>query len=213
MLDRYPVNYFVVAGKDCKNPEALFKMMYWSLQYTVKNSNPDVQNAMTPEEKKEWDSYVYTWMPYRVYSPVCLRTNFKTINKLVSEGKTKISEEDAAKNNEFWGAWFRYLQYKDNPNDGVAWGSYFSRIAPDGGVANMIKTVENANIIYDEVYITTPAMVSKKAELDKLRNNTFLGMVMGETPISDFEKFVEQWKAQGGDEIAKEVNEWYQGNK
>ena len=48
------------------------------------------------------------------------------------------------------------------------------------------------------------------AELDKLRNNTFLSMVMGETPVSDFDKFVEQWKAQGGDEIAKEVNEWYQ---
>ena len=40
-------------------------------------------------------------------------------------------------------------------------------------------------------------MVSRKAELDKLRNNTFLSMVMGETPISDFDKFVEQWKAQG----------------
>lgn len=77
----------------------------------------------------------------------------------------------------------------------------------------MIKTIETADIIYDEVYVTTPAMVSRKAELDKLRNNTFLSMVMGETPISDFDKFVEQWKAQGGDEIAKEVNEWYQNNK
>lgn len=53
----------------------------------------------------------------------------------------------------------------------------------------------------------------RKAELDKLRNNTFLSMVMGETPVSDFDKLVEQWKAQGGDEIAKEVNEWYQNNK
>lgn len=77
----------------------------------------------------------------------------------------------------------------------------------------MIHTIETADIIYDEVYVTTPAMVSRKAELDKLRNNTFLSMVMGETPISDFDKFVEQWKAQGGDEIAKEVNEWYQNNK
>lgn len=77
----------------------------------------------------------------------------------------------------------------------------------------MIHTIETADIIYDEVYVTTPAMVSRKAELDKLRNNTFLSMVMGEMPISDFDKFVEQWKAQGGDEIAKEVNEWYQNNK
>ena len=30
MVDRYPVNNFVVVGRDCKNPEAVFKMMYWS---------------------------------------------------------------------------------------------------------------------------------------------------------------------------------------
>ena len=133
--------------------------------------------------------------------------------KLAEEGKTEITDADAAKNNEFWGSWASYLNYKENPDDGVAWGTYFSRLAPEGGVANMIKTIETADIIYDEVYVTTPAMVSRKAELDKLRNNTFLSMVMGETPISDFDKFVEQWKAQGGDEIAKEVNEWYQNNK
>ena len=77
----------------------------------------------------------------------------------------------------------------------------------------MINTVETADIIYDEVYITTPAMVSRKAELDKLRDNTFISMIMGETPISEFGTFVEQWKAQGGDEIAAEVNEWYQSNQ
>ncbi len=208
MVDRYPVNNFVVVGRDCKNPEAVFKMMYWSLQYTLENSNPERQNAMTEEEKTEWYSYVYTWLPYRIYSPTCLRTNFEVINKLAEEGKTEITDADAAKNNEFWGAWASYLNYKENPDDGVAWGTYFSRLAPDGGVANMIHTIETADIIYDEVYVTTPAMVSRKAELDKLRNNTFLSMVMGETPVSDFDKFVEQWKAQGGDEIAKEVNEW-----
>ena len=213
MVDRYPVNNFVVVGRDCKNPEAVFKMMYWSLQYTLENSNPERQNAMTDEEKTEWYSYVYTWLPYRIYSPTCLRTNFEVINKLAEEGKTEITEADAARNNEFWGSWASYLNYKENPDDGVAWGTYFSRLAPDGGVANMIHTIETADIIYDEVYVTTPAMVSRKAELDKLRNNTFLSMVMGEMPISDFDKFVEQWKAQGGDEIAKEVNEWYQNNK
>ncbi|WP_313132107.1 extracellular solute-binding protein [Anaerocolumna sp.] len=213
MIDRYPVNKFVVVGRNCKNPEAIFKMMYWSLQDTLKKSTPEYQRAMTEEQKIEWHSNVYTWLPYRIFSPTSLRTNFETINKLVSEGKTEITEAEAARNNEFWGAWDRYLKYKENPNDGVAWGVYFSRLAPDGGVANMIKTVETADIIYDEVYITTPSMVSRKAELDKLRNNTFLSMVMGETPISDFDKFVEQWKAQGGDEIAKEVNEWYQSNK
>ena len=77
----------------------------------------------------------------------------------------------------------------------------------------MIKTVESADTIYDEVYISTPAMVSKKAELDKLRDNTFISMIMGESSVSEFDKYVKQWKAQGGDEISKEVNNWYKEQK
>ncbi len=213
MIDRYPVSTFVVAGRDCKNPEAIFKMMYWSWKYCTENSNPDVQNSMTEEEQTEWHSYVYTWLPYRIYSPTSLRINYETINKLIDEGKTEITEKDAAGNEEFWGAWASYLNYKENPDDGVAWGTYFSRLAPDGGVANMIKTVESADIIYDEVYVTTPAMISRQSELNKLRDNTFLAIIMGESPVDYFDTFVEQWKAQGGDEISAEVNEWYQSEK
>lgn len=56
-------------------------------------------------------------------------------------------------------------------------------------------------------------MVSKKAELDKLRDNTFISMIMGESSVSEFDKYVKQWKAQGGDEISKEVNNWYKEQK
>ncbi len=77
----------------------------------------------------------------------------------------------------------------------------------------MIKTVETADIIYDEVYTTTPAMISRQSELNKLRDNTFLAIIMGESPVDYFDTFVEQWKAQGGDEISAEVNEWYQSEK
>lgn len=210
MLDRYPVSNFVVVGRDCEHPEAVFKMMYWSLKYTVENNNPDVQAAMTEEELQEFHNYVYTWLPYRVYSPLCLRSNYETINALIAEGKTTITNEDAAYNDEFWGAWSSYLNYMENPDDGVAWGTWFSRLAEDGGVANMIKTVETADIVYDEVYVTTASMVTKQSELDSLRDNTFISMIMGETPISEFDAYVQQWKAMGGDEIAAEVNEWYQ---
>ncbi|WP_300773741.1 extracellular solute-binding protein [uncultured Acetatifactor sp.] len=210
LIDRYPVNSFIGVGLNCEHPEAVFKVMYWSLQYTVKNSPPEVQNAMTEEEKTEWNSYVYTWVPWRIYSPTCLRTNFEVINQYAKEGKTEIAIDEAPRNNEFWGSWSSYLKYVENPDDGVAWGTYFSRLAENGGVDNMIKTVESADIIYNEVYVTTPSMITKQGELDKLRDNTFISMIMGETPIDEFDTFVEQWKAQGGEDITNEVNEWYQ---
>ena len=74
----------------------------------------------------------------------------------------------------------------------------------------MEELYQNAEKQYNEVYVTTPSMITKQGEMDKFRDTTFLSMIMGETPISDFDSYVSQWKALGGDDISKEVNEWYQ---
>ena len=51
-------------------------------------------------------------------------------------------------------------------------------------------------------------MTTKQANLDKLFLETFIEIVNG-ADINKFDTFVEQWKKQGGDEITKEVNDWY----
>lgn len=213
MIDRYPISNFTVVGRDCKNPEAIFKMINLSLEYEREIRNPEYVSNMTPEQKLESDSYVYIWLPYRTYCATSLRENYKFINDAIAAGKETVSVEEAPINNEFWGAWSSYLTYKSTPDDPMAWGTWFSRIAPEGGVANMVKTVESADIQYDEVYVTTPSMITKQGELDKYRDNTILSMIMGETPITDFDKYVSEWKAQGGADIEKEVNEWYASTK
>ncbi|MNY69829.1 hypothetical protein D3C86_2078310 [compost metagenome] len=50
-------------------------------------------------------------------------------------------------------------------------------------------------------------MERKWANLQKLEKETFFGIVMGEKPLDAFDKFVSDWKAQGGDEITKEVTD------
>ena len=56
-------------------------------------------------------------------------------------------------------------------------------------------------------------MVEKQAYLDKLELEYFTGIIMGTRPIEDFDKYVEEWKANGGDQITAEVNEWYASTK
>ena len=56
-------------------------------------------------------------------------------------------------------------------------------------------------------------MQEKKAYLDKLELETFTNIIMGQAPIDEFDVFVENWKKSGGDDISKEVNEWYQSVK
>jgi len=62
-------------------------------------------------------------------------------------------------------------------------------------------------------FAVIPSIPKYKADLDKLENIAFISMITGEKPLSYFDEFVKQWKAQGGDTIAKEVNDWYQANK
>jgi putative aldouronate transport system substrate-binding protein len=50
-------------------------------------------------------------------------------------------------------------------------------------------------------------------KLQKLMEDTFLKYITGAEPLENYDKFVAQWKAEGGDEMTKAANEWYAANK
>ncbi|MNJ53993.1 hypothetical protein D3C77_494150 [compost metagenome] len=62
------------------------------------------------------------------------------------------------------------------------------------------------------IYAPTKTMNTKQATLDKLRAETFVKIIYGNSPIEAFDKFVEDWKKLGGDQITKEVNETVKAN-
>ena len=51
-------------------------------------------------------------------------------------------------------------------------------------------------------------METKWELLQKLERETYLSIIIGEKPLSYFDEFVKQWKAEGGERITKEINEW-----
>ncbi|MBD2865841.1 extracellular solute-binding protein [Paenibacillus oceani] len=55
----------------------------------------------------------------------------------------------------------------------------------------------------------TPGMIENLSSLRKLRDETFVKIIIGELPLEAFDKFVTDYKAKGGDKILKEVEEWY----
>jgi hypothetical protein len=213
LVSRYPVANFTVVSSKCKNPEALFKMMNYSFEWTAQNENPDTKKAMTEAQKKEYNSYVYHWLPYRIHTPTSLADNFKAISEVAAKGLTTMPKEYIQNNSEFWPAWSSYLEMKDKPKDGKVWGMWFSRLSPNGGVGKMLETYEKSEKRYDELYVTTPTIVTKQGDLDKLRDTAFLSIIMGEKPIAEFDQYVASWGKMGGDQITKEVNDWYKSIK
>lgn len=73
---------------------------------------------------------------------------------------------------------------------------------------------KSGNYIAD-VYAGAPTelMSEKKAYLDKLELEAYTKIIMGTESIEAFDKFVEDWNNNGGADITKEVNEWYQSNQ
>jgi len=61
--------------------------------------------------------------------------------------------------------------------------------------------------VYSVTYSQTPTMDTKWANLKKMEDETVLKIIVGQSPISAFDKFVTDWKSQGGDEITKEVQD------
>lgn len=56
----------------------------------------------------------------------------------------------------------------------------------------------------------TETMLSKGEALRTLEIETFISIIYGKTPVSEFDDFVKKWREMGGDQITQEVNEWYE---
>jgi putative aldouronate transport system substrate-binding protein len=51
-------------------------------------------------------------------------------------------------------------------------------------------------------------MVKRQASLNDMINETFTKIIMGQS-IDTFVKLMEDWKKLGGNDMTKEVNDWY----
>lgn len=57
---------------------------------------------------------------------------------------------------------------------------------------------------------TTKTQASRNDFLKKMELETFISIIYGKTPLDEFDSFVDKWLSSGGEQITKEVNEWYE---
>ena len=65
----------------------------------------------------------------------------------------------------------------------------------------------------NQIPITLPSSSKYKTELDKILSEGFISIITGDKPIDYFDEMVKSWKANGGDILTQEANEWYTVNK
>lgn len=194
-MGKMPVTIYYGVSKDSKNPEAIIKL----LNSVMDGYDPD--KPARPEFSHN-ENNVPVWM-YGLLLPQPANKNLIAHQNVVSA----LSTKDTSKlNSEEEGYYDKVVDFRSGNK--ANWGT--ERVFGSPSSFDVIEQYVNEdNYILDAFYSSpTPTMVEKNATLLKMEEEVFTKILMGES-IDSFDKFVEDWKKLGGDQITKEVNEWY----
>ena len=94
------------------------------------------------------------------------------------------------------------------------WGIFLARVDEDGAWATVRNVVREGKYELNRYYgLPTDVMTARKDILDKMTEETFTKMVMGEMPIEQFDEYRRKWMELGGEELIAEVNAWSRKNQ
>lgn len=118
------------------------------------------------------------------------------------------------------------IPYEEIGGDIKTWYDGYTKVTEDGFRAAVEENISTANAwgwangawtvqknsdkiekSYAATYAESPSMESLWTTLETLEEEFFLKVLTGETSIDEFDSFVEQWNALGGDTITQEINE------
>jgi putative aldouronate transport system substrate-binding protein len=197
------VGSYVVVNADFGHPEAAVKMMNFWYDILV---NPTLEKAGKYIVKlPTYDIEYYKYTPFIGWDPYGGIKKYDAINFALRTGDTSDL------------AWDYQLEYEelnkyveDNTYE-TGWYSW-AEVGPRGSLG-VVKRIAEDRGIFNQFYgVATPAMADKMPALTTMQKEVLTKIILGD-PIENFDKFVQDWKKLGGDEITAEVNAWYATTK
>lgn len=117
--------------------------------------------------------------------------------------------------NDEWNNASNFLTGVDEKNYPIYWQA---RVRKDPILTQAFTEFqENAkgHIVTDPLAYAPPidAIAQNSQKLNKFMEDTFIQYITGTEPLENYDKFLAQWKADGGDAMIKAANEWYASTK
>jgi putative aldouronate transport system substrate-binding protein len=198
-IAKMPISLYYGVNKKTKYPDAIMKLIEFGTE-----GYSDKAQADSPYGTSK------TGVPVYLYSAAGYEPAKKNLNAHLNILEALKVNNDAKLSGEEKGYYNRILDYRNGNRKN--WGQ--DRIFGTPSSFDVINQyVESKNMIYDGFYGSpTPTMVEKSSTLDKMEEEVFTKIIMGQS-IDSFDKFVEDWKKLGGDQIIKEINDWAAKNK
>lgn len=191
---------YLMFNKDFKNMKAFFDYLNWVYDYAygtgnfkygyMKGYDYDIVDG-----KPQYDPSKYNTPTTKPFQPnkVVVTKNPPSVdqNKVVYEVTTGAREP------------FNALTFR---------AKQLMNMDPAQAKANVIAYQEQLrNELVVNVFNGAPTktMAQKWGQLATLEKQTYTNIIYGKAPLSSFDTFVKEWKKQGGDQVTKEVNDWY----
>lgn len=122
---------------------------------------------------------------------------YKSIQAVLAGSKTAASLDGEART-----LYELFLQEREQPKKNM--DAWMASLSYESGLQVMLKTAitQSRGVFYG----ATPAMETHWSSLERLENETFQKIIIGDLPVDAFDAFVSQWKDSGGSTITDEVN-------
>jgi putative aldouronate transport system substrate-binding protein len=197
-IGKMPITRYYAVSKNSKNPEAIIKILNYGIEKSY-GENADLEFGVNKNNISVFQYGLVGADPARKN----LDAHLKTLEAIAKNDPSKLSTEEK-------GYYDRILDFRKGNRKN--WGT--ERVFGTPGSFDVINEYVKANnMIYDGFYgAPTPTMVEKNASLQKLEEEVFTKIVMGQS-LDTLDKYIEDWKKLGGDQITKEINEWAEKNK
>jgi putative aldouronate transport system substrate-binding protein len=198
------VNGMYVVRKDYKHPEVLVQLLnlWFDKVYGERN---EFEKYSNPPGDQNWE----VWR----LAPVAELMSHKNYNYTLQIIDALKSGDTSKMNAEAKGNYDRVVGYmKRGEQNNWSWATVFG---PGGGYAAM-KPYFDGNCFMVDKFVTAPTktMEAKWATLTTMQNESYIKIIMGQgDPDKEFAAFVSNFKKLGGDQIIKEVNDWYSSLK
>lgn len=195
------VGSFIVANKNFAHPEALVKMMnMWTgivMHPTVEKALKYVANYNNPGVVYYKYITVFAWEPngnINKWEHIRDAIQSGNLSGLTLEEQLTLEVID-----------------KYTKGDTSKWEAYIEH-GPVGSMGCIAQVRDGAGLCNLFYGAATPVMTEKMPALAKMQDETITNIILGADLDGTFDKFVSDFDKLGGDEITREVNEWYKVN-
>ncbi|MFD0869802.1 MULTISPECIES: extracellular solute-binding protein [Paenibacillus] len=197
------VDEYYAISKQAKHPEGVIRLLN---QWITVSNNPTEEQKVYEYGKDRVEKGNNYWLlnPLRVGKQ--FDNNGEILPKAIENKDESILETKDQRTR-----YARAMEYVEG--DTSMWWEYLIS-GPKGAYSHIPEIQKNKQYLQNKFYgAPTPAMADRQEILIKKRDEIFIKIIMNQVSVDEFDKFVEEWKKLGGDEITKEVNEWYKSLK